>query len=99
MAQEKTQQLCGSIPELSVPRDMLVGFLGGCGCCSPEWGRSLVEMCGLVAWSVGWVPTGDLSGTKTGAVGPTGHSEKKKDSVRTGMSQCFTKGTCQSQRK
>lgn len=61
-------------PVLSVPRDMLVGFPGGCGCCSPELGRNLAEMCGLVACWVGWVPTGDLSGTETGAVGLTGHS-------------------------
>lgn len=57
---------------------MLVGFPGGCGCCSPEWGRNLAEMCGLVACWVGWVLTGDLSGTETGAVGLTGHSEKKE---------------------
>lgn len=61
-------------PVLSVPVGMLVGFPGGCGCCSPGWGRNLAEMCGLVACWVGWVLTGDLSGTRTGAVGPTGHS-------------------------
>lgn len=83
MAYEKTQQHCGSIPVLSVPRDMLVGFPGGCGCCSPESGRSLAEMCGLAACWVVWVLTGDLSGTKTGAVGPTAHSEKKEHSVKT----------------
>lgn len=59
-------------------------------------------MCGLVACWVGWVLTGDLSGTKTGAVGPTGHSEKKEHSMKilgTGMSQCFTKREFQPQRK
>lgn len=88
MTYEKTQQHCGSIPVLSVPRDMLVGCPGGCGCCSPEWGRSLAEMCGLVACWVGWVLTGDLSGTKTGAVGPTGHSEKKEHSMKILGQEC-----------
>lgn len=74
--QEHTQH-CASLPVLSDPRDMSVGFPGGHGCCSPEWGKSLVEMCGLVACWVEWVLTGDLSGTKTGAVGLTGHSDKK----------------------
>lgn len=68
---------------LADPRDMLVGFPGGHGCCSPEWGKSLVETCGLVACWVGWVLTGDLSGTKTAAVGLTGHSEKKRHKVKT----------------
>lgn len=36
-------------PVLSVPGDMFVGCPGGCGCCSPEWGKILVETCGLVA--------------------------------------------------
>lgn len=67
---------------LSVPGDMLVGFPGGCGCCSPEWGKSLVETCGLVACWVGWVPTGDLSGTRTGAVGLTEHSERRDHNVK-----------------
>lgn len=39
-------------------------------------------MCGLVACWVEWVLTGDLSGTKTGAVGLTGHSEKKRHRVK-----------------
>lgn len=47
---------------------------GGCGCCSPESGKNPVETCGLAACWVGWVLTGDLSGTRTEAVGPTGHS-------------------------
>lgn len=74
-------QLCASVPVLADPRDMWVGFPGGRGCCSPEWGKSLVETCGLVACWVGWVLTGDLSGTKTAAVGPTGHSEEKRHRV------------------
>lgn len=100
-AHEKTRQRCGSMPVLSVPVGMLVGFPGGCGCCSPGWGRNLAEMCGLVACWVGWVLTGDLSGTKTGAVGPTGHSEKKEHSVKMlGQScQCFTKREWQTKRK
>lgn len=60
---------------------MLGGYPGGCECCSPEWGRSPAETCGPVACWVGWVLTGDLSGTETGAVGPTGRSEKKEHSV------------------
>lgn len=72
-----------NVPELSVPGDMLVGFLGGCGWCSPGCCKSLVEMCGLAACWVGWVLTGDLSGTKTGAVGPTGHSERGDYNVKT----------------
>lgn len=89
------------MPVLSVPMDMLVGFPGGYGCCSPEWGRNLAEMCGLVACWVGWVLTGDLSGIKTGAVDPTGHSEKKEHSVKMlgQTSQCFTKHAWQTQRK
>lgn len=61
-------------PVLSVPGGMGVGCPGGCGCCSPEWGKSPAETCGLVACWAGWVLTGDLSGTRTGAVGLTGHS-------------------------
>lgn len=45
------------------------------GCCSPEC-KSPVETCGQAACWVGWVLTGDLSGTKAGAVGLTGHSER-----------------------
>ena len=71
------KQLCGSTPVLSVPGDMLVGCPGGCGCCSPEWGKSPVETCGLAACWVGWVLTGDLSGTRTGAAGLTGRSERR----------------------
>lgn len=37
----------------------------------------LVEMCGLAACWVEWVLTKDLSGTKTGAVGLTGESERR----------------------
>lgn len=40
-------------------------------------------MCGLVACWVGWVLTGDLSGTRTGAVGLTGHSERGDYNVKT----------------
>lgn len=78
-----------------------MGFPGGCGCCSPEWGRNLAEMCGLVACWVGWVLTEDLSGTKTGAAGPTGRSEKKEHSVEMlgQSSRCFTKRAWQTQRK
>lgn len=61
-------------PVLSVPGDMLVGCLDGRGCCSPEWGKSPVGTCGLVACLVGWVLIGDLSGTRAGAVDQTGHS-------------------------
>lgn len=61
-------------PVLAVPGDMFVGCPGGCGCCSLEWGKSPVETCGPAACWVGWVLTGDLSGTRTGAVGLTGHS-------------------------
>lgn len=61
-------------PVLSVPGGTLVGCPGGCGCCSPEWDKSLVETCGLAACWVEWVLTGDLSGTRTGAVGRTGRS-------------------------
>ncbi len=61
---------------LSVPVDMLVGCPDGCGCCSLEWGKRPVETSGLVACWVGWVLTGDLSGTGTGAVGQTEHSER-----------------------
>lgn len=50
-------------PVLSVPGDMLVGCPGDCGCCSPEWGKSPVETCGLAACWVGWALTRDLSGT------------------------------------
>lgn len=71
----------GSIPVLTVPKDMSVGFPGGYGCYSPEWGRSPVEMCDPVACWVVWVLTEDLSGTKTGAVGLTGHSENKRKSI------------------
>lgn len=78
---EQTQH-CASVPVLADPRDMLVGFPGGHGCCIPEWGKSLVETCGLVACWVGWVLTGVLSGTKTAAVGLTGHSEKKRQRVK-----------------
>ena len=39
-------------------------------------------MCGLVACWVGWVLTGDLSGTKTGAVGPTERSGKAEHRVK-----------------
>lgn len=35
---------------------------------------SPVETCGLAACLVEWEPKGDLSGTRTGAVGPTEHS-------------------------
>lgn len=35
-----------------------------------------METCGQAACWVGWVPTRGLSGTRTGAVGPTGRSEK-----------------------
>lgn len=66
---------------LSVPGDMFVGCPGGCGCCSPEWGKILVETCGPAACWVGWVLTGDLSGTRTGAVGLTGCSEKRDYNV------------------
>lgn len=61
-------------PVLSVPGDMLVGCPDGRGCCSPEWGKSPVEMCGPAACLVGWVLIGDLSGTRAGAVDLTGHS-------------------------
>lgn len=44
-----------------------MGSLGGCECCSPEWGMSPVETCGLVACWVVWVLRGDLGGTWTGA--------------------------------
>lgn len=54
-----------------------MGFPGGCGCCSPEWSTSPVETCGLVACWVGWVLTGDPSGTRTVAVAQTGHSERE----------------------
>lgn len=58
---------------------MRKGFLGGCGYCSPEWGKRPVERCGLAACWVGWVLTRDPSGTKTVAAELTGHSEKKKN--------------------
>lgn len=74
---QKKQQHSRSIPVLSVPGDTLGGCPGDCGCCSPEWGKSPVEMCGLVACWVGWVLTGDLSDTRTGAVGLIGRSEKR----------------------
>lgn len=61
-------------PVLTVPWDMFEGCPGGCGCCSPEWGTSLVETYGPGACWVGWVLTGDLSGTRTGAVGLAGRS-------------------------
>lgn len=67
---------------LSVPGGTLVGCPGGCGCCSPEWDKSLVETCGLAACWVEWVLTGDLSGTRTEAVGQTGRSERKEHGVR-----------------
>lgn len=67
---------------LTVPEDTSVGCPGGCGCCSPEWGKSLVETCGPAACWGGWVLTGDLSGTRTGAVGPTGRSERIDHSVK-----------------
>lgn len=59
---------------LSGPGGKLVGCPGGRGCCSPEWGKSPAETCDLEpCWGV-WVPTRDLSGTTTEAVGPTGCS-------------------------
>lgn len=61
---------------------MWVGCPGGYGCCSPEWGKSPVETCGLAACWEGWVPTGDLSGTRTGAVGLTGHSEGRNRAIK-----------------
>lgn len=61
-------------PVLSVPGGRWVGCPGGCGCCSPEWGKNPVETCGPGACWVGWVPTGDLSGTRIVAAGPTGRS-------------------------
>lgn len=61
-------------PVLSVPGGMRVGCPGDCGCCSPEWGKSPVETCGLVACWVGWELIRDLSGTRIVAVGLTGHS-------------------------
>lgn len=61
-------------PVLSVLGGTWVGCPGGCGCCSPEWSMSPVETCGLEACWVGWVPTGDLNGTRIGAVGRTGRS-------------------------
>lgn len=72
-------------PVLTVPGGMRAGCPGGCGCCSPEWGRSPVETCGLVACWAGWVLTEDLSGTRTVAVGPTGHSVQ-------GWVQCVGEG-------
>lgn len=36
-------------PVLSAPGCMSVGCPGGCGCCSPELGKSPVETCGLEA--------------------------------------------------
>lgn len=66
-----------SIPVLSVPGDTRVGCPGGCGVGSPEWGRSPVETCDLGACWVGFAPTVDLSGTRTVAVGLTGHSERR----------------------
>lgn len=94
MEYRKIQQHCSPIPVLSVPRDMLGGFPGGYGCCSPELGKSPVEMYGLLACWVGWVLTGVLSGTKTGAAGLTGHSKEKErekrecENVRTSLSRC-----------
>lgn len=61
-------------PVRSVPGGTLVGCPGGCGCCSLEWGKSLVGTCGPAACWVAWELTGDLSGTRTGAVGLTGRS-------------------------
>lgn len=68
---------------LSVPGDTLVGCPGGCGCCSLEWDKSPVETCGPAACWVGWLLTGDLSGTRTGVVGLTGHSERRDHDVKT----------------
>ena len=59
---------------LSVPGGTQVGYPDDCGCCSPEWGRSLVETCGLEACWVVLVLIWDLSGTRTEVVGLTGHS-------------------------
>lgn len=74
----RTLQYCESIPVRSVPGDMSVGFPGGCGCCSPGWGMSPVETCGLAACLVGLVLTGALSGTMTGAGDLTEHSERRR---------------------
>lgn len=81
MLQRKNQHR-GYIPVLTVPGGMMVGCPGGCGCCSPGWGKSPVETCGLAACWVGWVLTGDLSGTRTGAVGLTGRSEGRVHKIK-----------------
>lgn len=59
-----------------------MGCPGGCGCCSPELGKSPVETCGLVACWVGLVLTTDLSGTTAGAVGQTGRSENTHEAIK-----------------
>lgn len=46
-----------------------------------------MEMCGLAACWVEWVLTRDLSGTKTGAVGLTGESERRVHNIRTLLDQ------------
>lgn len=61
-------------PVLSVQGGRWVGCPGDHGCCTPEWSKNPVETCGQAACWVGWVPTRGLSGTRTGAVGPTGRS-------------------------
>lgn len=68
---------------LSAPGGMWLGYPGGCGCCSPEWGMNLVEMCGLAACWVEWVPTRDLSGTRIVVVGLIGESERRNHNIKT----------------
>lgn len=62
---------------LTGPEDRTVGCPGGCGCCSPGWGTSPVETCVPAACWGGSVLTEDLSGTRTGAGGRAGHSERR----------------------
>lgn len=58
-----------------------MGYPDDCGCCSPVGGMNLVEMCGLAACWEELVPTEDLSGTRTEAVGLTGESERRNHDI------------------
>lgn len=79
---EREERKNRAIPVLSVQGDRQPRWPGGRACCTPELSKNPVAMCGLAACWVGWVPTRDLSGTRTGAVVLTGRSERKRQAVK-----------------